>query len=207
MNLDLPVVSITPGPTYASLLNSAIEVVDAHDHTSGKGVQVPTAGLNINATLSFNSNAATALTFLGLQAQGSAPATNVTVYVDGSNDLYYKNAAGTSVQITAGSSIASAGSGIVTYTTIASFPYSVVTGDAQKVLGVDTTTTRTINLPAAVNVMWFTLKDITGSANTNNITVSPNGADTIDGAASHIIDEDYAARVFMSDGVNKWYVV
>jgi hypothetical protein len=49
MTISLPTVGVTAGPTYASLVNAAFETVDAHDHTTGKGVQVPTAGININA--------------------------------------------------------------------------------------------------------------------------------------------------------------
>jgi hypothetical protein len=44
MNLSLPTVSVTIGPTWATQLNTALETVDVHDHTSGKGVQVPLPG-------------------------------------------------------------------------------------------------------------------------------------------------------------------
>ena len=210
MSLNLPVVGTTVGPTYATLNNTAFETVDSHDHTSGKGVQVPTSGLNINADLEFNSNAATELTFIGLESQGSAPSTNLSVYVDGSNDLYYKNNSGTSVQLTNGSSIAASGSGVITYSEITTSPYSVVTGDAQKVLGVNTTTAKTLNLPAATNVMAFWVKDINGQADSNNITITPNGSDTIDGGAggaSLTMNEEYSSRMLISDGVSAWYVV
>lgn len=208
MVLNLPVVGTTAGPTYATLNNTAFETIDAHDHTSGKGVQVPSAGININANLEFNSNAAIELSFLGLESQGSAPSTNLSVYVNASNDLYYKNASGTSVQITDGSSIAAVGSGVITYSAPSSFPYSVVTGDAQKVLGIDTSTANTLNLPAATNVMAFWVKDISGTAATNNITISPNGSDTIDGTNSnYTMDENYSSRLLMSDGTSAWYVV
>lgn len=207
MNLSLPTVGITAGPTYATQLNTALEAVDAHDHTSGKGVQIPSAGININADLAFNSYGITALKFLGLETQSTAPSTNKSVYVDNSNDLYYKNASGVSVQLTNGGSINSVGSGIITYSSIGAYPYPVVVGDAQKILGVDTSAARTINLPAAVNAMWFGIKDITGTANTYNITVDANGTDTVDGAGTHTIDENSASRIFISDGVNKWFVV
>jgi len=207
MNLNLPTVGITAGPTYANQLNTALEAVDAHDHTSGKGVQIPSAGININADLAFNSYGITALKFLGLETQSTAPSTNKSVYVDNSNDLYYKNASGVSVQLTNGGSINSVGSGVITYSSVGAYPYSVVVGDAQKILGVDTSAARTINLPAAVNAMWFGIKDITGTANTHNITVDANGADTVDGAGTHTIDENSASRIFISDGVNKWFVV
>jgi hypothetical protein len=208
MNLNLPTVGVTAGPTYATLNNTAFETIDTHDHTTGKGVQVPTAGININADLEFNSNAAKELSFVGLESQGSAPSTNLSVYVDGSNDLYYKNSSGTSVQLTNGSSIAAVGSGVVTYSAPSSFPYSVVTGDAQKILGIDTSTAKTLNLPAATNVMWFGVKDITGSAATNNISVAPNGSDTIEGVnATYALNEDRSCRMLISDGTSAWYVV
>lgn len=208
MSLNLPVVGTTAGPTYATLNNTAFETVDAHDHTSGKGVQVPTAGININATLEFNSNAATEIKYIALESQGSAPSDNLSVYVDSSNDLYYKNSFGTSVQLTNGSVIAASGSGVVTYSEITTSPYSVVTGDAQKILGVNTTTAKTLNLPAATNVMWLGIKDINGQAATNNISVAPDGSDTIDGVnATLALNENYTARYLMSDGVSAWYII
>jgi hypothetical protein len=65
MNLDLPTVSTTLGPAWATQLNEAIGVdgtgIDAHDHTSGKGVRIPPAGLDISGDLTFGDNAATNL--------------------------------------------------------------------------------------------------------------------------------------------------
>lgn len=207
MALSLPVVSTTPGPTYASLLNAAYEVIDAHDHTTGKGVQVPSAGININATLEFNDNGASEITFLAFTA-GSAPSAVKAVYVNASNDLYYRNASGTAVQLTNGGSIASVGSGIISYSLLSTYPYSVSSGNAQQVLGVDTASARTINLPAATNAMAFWLKDAIGSAATNNITVVPAGADTIETVAGNwTIDENFASYGFISDGASKWFVI
>ena len=54
MGLDLPTPTVTLGPAWATQLNAALEVVDAHDHSTGKGTKVPTGGLNINADLDFN---------------------------------------------------------------------------------------------------------------------------------------------------------
>lgn len=206
MELVLPTASETPGPTYAILNTTAFDTIDSHDHTSGKGVQVPTAGININANLDFNGYAALSLDYIELEA-GSTPSATLTIYVDASNDLYYKNGAGTSVQITNGAALAAAGSGVITFSSITTSPYSVVTGDAQKVLGVNTSTAKTLNLPAASNVMFIQIKDVTGSAATNNITITPDGADTIDGSASLTINENFAARSLMSDGTTKWFIL
>ena len=71
MNLTLPTVSITVGPEWATLLNAALTDIDAHDHTSGKGVKITPAGLNINADLELNGNAITEAVRVVLAASGS----------------------------------------------------------------------------------------------------------------------------------------
>ncbi len=168
---------------------------------------VPSSGININATLEFNDHGASELTFLAFTA-GSAPASTKAIYVNSSNDLYYRNASGTAVQLTDGASVASVGSGVITYTAPSAWPYAVTTGDAQSVIAVDTASARTLTLPAASNSMAFWVKDRVGSAATNNITVTPNGADTIETvAASWTINENYAARMFISNGVSGWFVL
>ena len=206
MALSLPTTSVTPGPTYADLNNSAFDLVDAHDHTTGKGVRIPSAGLGINATVEFNDNGASEITFLAFTAS-AAPSATKAVYVNSSNDLYYRNASGTSVQLTSGASIASVGSGVITYSLLGAYPYSVTTGNAQQILGVDTGSARTLNLPAATNAMAFWVKDVIGSAATNNISIVPAGADTIEGVASTwLMDSNYSVHGFVSDGTSKWFV-
>lgn len=91
--------------------------------------------------------------------------------------------------------------------TISGYPYTVLSTDNMKVLPVSTAAARAITLPAATTAMSFTLKDATGNALTNNITVTAAGADTIDGAATFLIDANYQSATFISDGVSKWYVV
>ena len=53
MLLDLPTVSTTLGPEWATMLNTLLELVDEHDHSTDKGSNVTPAGILINATLSF----------------------------------------------------------------------------------------------------------------------------------------------------------
>jgi hypothetical protein len=105
MGLILPEVMLTLGPQYASMLNTALEVVSAHTHVSGSGNPVPTAGIQLNADLTFNSFAATDLERTAYTDQIAALTDVRSVYtVNG--DLYYTNTAGDQVQITAGNSIA-----------------------------------------------------------------------------------------------------
>lgn len=79
------------------------------------------------------------------------------------------------------------------------------------VVGVTSTAAaRTITLPAATAVLAgqvFTVKDESGAAATNNITVARAGTDTIDGATSKVVNTNYGFVRFYSDGVSKWFVV
>jgi len=61
MSLNEPSVGVTAGPTWATETNANWELLDAHDHTSGKGVQLTPSALNINADMEFNQNSATEL--------------------------------------------------------------------------------------------------------------------------------------------------
>lgn len=107
MSLLLPIPTITPGPTYASENNDAFEVIDAHDHTSGKGVPVPANGININNDLPFNGFNASVLRATQFQSQGSPltlPSDLSMLYVQNGN-LFYVNQIGQQVQITSGAAL------------------------------------------------------------------------------------------------------
>lgn len=104
MDLNLPVVSLTLGPQWASELNAALELVDSHDHTTNNGVRIPTAGIQLNADLTFNSFAATELDRTSYTDQIAALTDLRSIYtVNG--DLYYTNTAGDQVKITAGNAL------------------------------------------------------------------------------------------------------
>lgn len=89
--------------------------------------------------------------------------------------------------------IASAPQAILpTAVTFASSPYSVVLADT--VLYIDTSGGAvTINLQAAATRVGvpLSIKDISGNANANNVTLTPNGAETIDGLATLAINSDF----------------
>lgn len=93
MKLSKPTEGVTPGPDWATELNSSLDLIDAHDHSTDKGVKVTPSGLNINGDLPFNSNFATNAG--GYQfALIAAPSINNVMYVDTSGNLRYKNAMG-----------------------------------------------------------------------------------------------------------------
>ena len=212
MNLSLPTVTVTLGPAWATQINTAIETIDSHDHTSGKGVKVPTAGLNINADLDFNENAALNLEFGSFQQRTSSPsgssfAAAVSVF---NGDLYYTNTSGVPVQVTSGASIVSSpGNAQIFETQGVTGDLVISSGDSFVYLIVDTTAARNITLPAASAVTpgrIYVIKDSDGQSNTNNISVIASGADTIDGQSSQTLDSDYGSWMLVTDGVDSWYI-
>jgi hypothetical protein len=208
MELDLPTPEVTTGPTWAEQLNTALTTLDTHDHSEGKGSRITPAGMTINDDIEMNDNAVTEAKAVSFEAQSTATGIESGSVYRKDGNLWWKNGAGTEVQVTSGSSVNASGTGTITLDTPASFPYSVVSGDAQKVLAIDTSAARTLNLPAATTAMFVMVKDKTGSAQTNNITVAPNGTDTIEGVnASWVISTNRASVGFISDGVSAWYVV
>ncbi len=72
---------------------------------------------------------------------------------------------------------------------------------------VDTTAARSLTLPTPANGIKLTVKDATGNANTNNITIVRAGAEDIDTvAASLVMDSDFGSKTFVSDGTD-WFIL
>lgn len=109
MGLTLPEVLVTSGPQYATEINTAFDEVDSHDHSPGKGSRITPSGLNINASLPINDNSITNIKSLVLATQTSVT-TNKSIYSRGVN-LYYRNASGTEIQITASGAVNVSGVG------------------------------------------------------------------------------------------------
>lgn len=212
MNIDLPVVSSTLGPEWASMLNEALEVVDAHDHSSGKGTKVKVSGLDINDDLDFQENTAYGLTSIEFEPvsvalSGADNANGLSVFA---GDLYYVNGSGVSVQITDGGSV------ITTPGTFSSFEItsisgnlSIGAGDTFVFIRVDTSAARTITLPLASAVVAgrvYVIKDVTGDANANPITIEVSGSDTIDGESEVVFDSQWGSIWFIGNGATAWNI-
>lgn len=212
MTITTPSVSVTAGPEWASILNAAFSTVDVHDHSDGKGVKVTPLGLNINSDLSIGSNNLNLVKSLRLVSLGAAlsGASDLRAIYSVNGDLYYNNGGGAQIQLTSGGSVTAASDGtsrrfetqaIAANTTInPASTYSFVE--------VDTTTSVTLTLPAANAVStgrFYEIKDVSGLAATNNITIQRAGADTINGSASSIVfNYNQASGRFVSDGVSNW---
>lgn len=130
MSLPIPSVGSQPGPDYADNVNTSLDLIDAHDHTPGRGTPVTPSGLNINATLAFLSNDATQLRSARFTAQSApiaAAADLGCVYVSGV-DLYFNDVSGNQIRLTQGGSIVGASGSITGLVAPASCSYSAITG-------------------------------------------------------------------------------
>ena len=90
----------------------------------------------------------------------------------------------------------------ITITAVSSSPYVVLTTDYY--LSVNTSSARTIQLPnAPATGRIFVIKDTSGTANTNNITVTTvGGAVNIDGATSYVITQAYGSIQLAFNGTS-----
>jgi len=213
MGLNLPTVSITIGPDWANSVNSAFETIDTHNHTSNKGVRIPSAGINIDASLDFNNFAATNLIQISFKSNTSTltGASNAnSTYVTNGN-LYFTNSSGTAVQLTNGGSVVTSAGALQTVETQAvAADLTISPSDTFVFLLVDTTAPRSITLPLANSVASgriYIIKDVNGTSNTNNISLATSGSDTIDADSSYTHDSDLGAFWVVGDGVSSWKVI
>lgn len=148
LSLNLPVISETPGPEWAELLNEAFEIIDAHDHTEGKGKRITPAALNINADLPFGGNNINSLRGLRMNSQGAVDASGQDIrmlYVrDG--ELYYNDPNGNEVRITLDGAVDVSATGAITNLEA---PAAAVWVDATKLFRFDQDTNQRANMAVA----------------------------------------------------------
>ena len=84
--------------------------------------------------------------------------------------------------------------------------YTAKAGD--RVIGVNRAGAVTITLPTSQVRLGriYTVKDESGAAASNNITVATEGSETIDGSATDVISDNYGAKHYYSNGSN-WFEV
>ncbi len=106
MNLTIPTVGSQPGPQYASDINSALTLIDQHDHSEGRGVPITPAGMNIDENLSLESNSLIDATSLVFVASSSGVTTPMALSVapggesPAQQDLWFTPDTGIPIQIT-----------------------------------------------------------------------------------------------------------
>ena len=97
--LAKPAVGVTVGPTWATDLNTSIDAVDGHDHSSNKGIRITPAAINISADLEYNQNSATELKNVIFDSTITAATTSYSLY-QASGNLYWRDGSGTAIQMT-----------------------------------------------------------------------------------------------------------
>jgi len=213
MNLILPVVTVTLGPEWATEINVAIESIDEHDHSSGKGKSIPTSALNINANLDYNSHNAYNLLQVKLISNDAtlSGASNINSIYTTLGDLYYTNSAGVAIQITSGGSITvPGGSAVNSFEQLEiATDFTIAPSLTAVYLLVDSTATRTITLPLASAVTggrFYIIKDVSGESNTNNITIQTAGSDLIDGSSTYIYNSNFGSFWLTGNGEESWSI-
>lgn len=205
---DSNTLSFLTGNTSRFVVAAASSTLSAPDPASGAGTSATIrAGNAVAATQNGGS-----LTLSAGSATGSATGGDITVN------------GGTSSTGTAGSVVLKSGivegarinsigqfqfSSANTLTStntisVASTPYTIGTSDLY--LNVDTSAARTINLPAPSARRIIHIKDTSGSANTNAITLVRNASENIEGiASSRLLQTNWGQWTIVSDGTN-WFL-
>ena len=224
MNLVLPTPGERLGPTWATDINTALTRIDQHDHSS-IGKKLGVAALTIDADLDFSPGTSDYATLnkkysgftnnSGTLASASFPA---SIFVTGGN-LFYNNSTGGQVQLTDGAALSSTGVSAIQFAKFAdtlsssssTSPDTINVSDNAAYYVCDTSSTEVfVRLPAASGAAagrFFVIKDISGAASTNNITVQVSGTDTIDGASTHVISSNFGSATFISRGNSVAYDV
>lgn len=107
MGLVLPTEDGSSG-TWDTLLNAVGYEIDAHDHSPGNGVLVPSDGIGIDADLAFAGFAATglkAVDFNAIAAASMSGYAGALFMSSADNELYWRTSGGVNVQVTSGSSL------------------------------------------------------------------------------------------------------
>lgn len=128
MNLIIPTVSQDPGPDWANNLNASLYAIDYHNHSAGSGVQITPAGINISTDLSFGGNSATFMGSVDFVSSAVAQSQLISAYAVGTDgDLYWNDANGNQIQITASGGVAGSPGSISNLTSPASAAYVAAT--------------------------------------------------------------------------------
>jgi hypothetical protein len=198
-------IDTTSSVTFANVTNSSL-TQNGFMYAGAAGLEKSTiAATNGQLLIGSTGNppgAATLATGTGISVVNAAG--SITINNTGVTSL----AGGTNVNV-------SAGTGAVTISTVGQYGTKSVTASSYVVLNTDTYVGInfaggvSIALPSGATVVqgkFIILKDESGAASTNVITVNANGADTVDGQASFILSLNYGSVTLLWN-TNHWSII
>ena len=125
MGLTQPTPNTATGPGWANSLNTNSDIIDVHDHSSGKGVKIGTSGLDIQSDMTINGNRlSTAKSVVFKDQSSSLAATDARGVYCLNGNLFFVNGT-TDVQITNGTSLAGTPGSVTGLVSPASVVFSV----------------------------------------------------------------------------------
>lgn len=210
MGIVVPVNLTDPSPDWGARIQAALfSTIDAHDHSAGKGVKITPAGLLINADLDFGSFNAKTLRSSRYTSQGAPLALGSDVgcvYVS-AGELWYNDLASHKVQLTNLGAVNVAPQALLIKSV--SISYTILAADTFQLFYCHTTGSPiALALPSSAGVSAgrvYYIEDADGNAAANQITVTPNGGDTINGTNAPItIYVNWGLLVITTDGAGHW---
>lgn len=214
-NFVLPVIGVTVNPLWSQEFLDIFNSISSHTHTglAGDAAKINASNLLLTQDFSlggFNTINARSYIMQNLTSDPAGVNDVCQIYCKNGN-FYYNNQLGTHIQITNGSAlnvvstVASAWSYLAVSTN-----FTLLNSDTYTYLSVNTTSARSIFLPAASTVptgRFIILKDATGQSETNAISLVPSGADTIDTvSATYVVKKKFGSWMLVSNGTNGWLV-
>lgn len=171
MGLSIPVVGGDSGPAYGIYINNSLTLIDQHDHSSGKGVQITPAGMNISANLAMAGNNLITTRSVRFSAQTAAfsnasTSADIGCVYNVNGDLYFSDGSARQVQITTGGGVAGTPGAISNLTSPASASY--VSGTPAFVFQ------SAANTAASLDGRNITLRN--SAANSKGMTIVPPSA-------------------------------
>jgi hypothetical protein len=169
--------------------------------------------INLNRTVTWAAGALTTQRAIRIQAPTYAFASSSTLTTASTVAISGAPVTGTNATLTNSYALniesggTRFGGSIVFNRTTTATSYSVLTTD-YIIAVTSTASARTITLPTAVNATGrkYVIKDESGGAATNNITINTTSSQTIDGASTKTISSNYGSATVYSDGSN-WFSI
>lgn len=191
MSLPIPSVGTTAGPTWATDVNTCLNIIDAHDHSSGSGVLITPSGMNINGDLPFASNSVTGLKKAAFNSQsGALTGTNFLSFISG--NLYVNDSSGNQIPITSGGGVAGSPGSIGSLASPAAATYSAGsklftwTADSGKAAAMDNgaITIRETNVASAKGITISSPTSLAADYNLTLFTALPGSTSYVNCDAS-----------------------